>query len=39
MGLYLVKRVTDKLNFTIRVRSKVGQGSSFYLIFPAGNTR
>ena len=39
MGLYLVKRVTDKLNSAIRVRSKVGQGSSFYLIFPAGNTR
>ena len=39
MGLYLVKRVANKLNFTIRVRSKVGQGSSFYLIFPANNTR
>ncbi|MDM8266219.1 sensor histidine kinase [Limosilactobacillus pontis] len=39
MGLYLVKRITDKLNFTIRVHSKVGQGSSFSLIFPAGNTR
>lgn len=39
MGLYLVKRVASKLNFTIRVRSKVGQGSRFYLIFPASNTR
>ena len=39
MGLYLVKRVASKLNFTIRIRSKVGQGSRFYLIFPASNTR
>ncbi|MGN1279074.1 MAG: sensor histidine kinase [Limosilactobacillus sp.] len=39
MGLYLVKRVAAKLNFTIRVRSRVGQGSSFYLIFPARNVR
>lgn len=39
MGLYLVKRVAAELNFTIRVRSQVGQGSSFYLIFPASNVR
>jgi signal transduction histidine kinase len=39
MGLYLVQRVAAKLNFTIRVRSKVGQGSRFSLIFPDSNTR
>ena len=39
MGLYLVKKVADKLNFTVRVRSRVGVGTSCYLIFPAANIR
>lgn len=39
MGLYLVKKVAAKLNFTIHIRSQVGQGTSCYLTFPASNTR
>lgn len=39
MGLYLVKKVADKLNFTVQIRSKVGVGTSCYLVFPAANTR
>lgn len=39
MGLYLVKKVAAKLNFTVRVRSRVGVGTSCYLVFPVANTR
>lgn len=39
MGLYLVKKVAAKLNFTVQVRSRVGVGTSCYLIFPTANVR
>lgn len=39
MGLYLVKKVATKLNFTVKINSQVNQGTQVYLSFPAENTR
>ena len=34
LGLYLCRRIADKLNCTLRVDSIVGQGTIFYIDFP-----
>lgn len=39
MGLYLVKKVAKKLNFTIKITSQVDDGTQVYLNFPADNVR
>nr|WP_263969790.1 ATP-binding protein [Companilactobacillus kimchii] len=33
MGLYLVKKMIDKLGHTIEVKSQVGQGTEFVITF------
>ncbi|MBB1079353.1 sensor histidine kinase [Limosilactobacillus sp. STM2_1] len=37
MGLYLVKKVTDQLNFTINVTSTIGEGTTASLTFNSDN--
>lgn len=39
MGLYLVKKVTDQLNFSLTINSKSGQGTQAILHFPGNNIR
>lgn len=39
MGLYLVKKVTDQLNFNLSISSQLGQGTQASLHFPASNVR
>lgn len=34
LGLYLCKMMTTKMNGTIHFTSKLGEGSSFYVVFP-----
>ena len=34
LGLSIVKRVLEKHNFRFGIRSKVGAGSTFYVVFP-----
>lgn len=34
LGLSIVKRVLEKHNFHFGIRSKVGRGSTFYVVFP-----
>ena len=34
LGLSIVKRVLEKHQFRFGIDSKVGQGSTFYVIFP-----
>src|ERR1700687_459572 len=34
LGLYIVKRVVDQCHAHIRVSSKIGEGTTFYLYFP-----
>jgi len=34
LGLYLLKKATDKLNLSVAVESEVGKGSSFSLLLP-----
>ena len=33
MGLYLVNSVKDQLSIGVKVKSVVGEGTTFYLIF------
>lgn len=33
IGLYIVKKISDKINVGIDVKSKIGEGTSFYIIF------
>lgn len=37
MGLYLVKQVTNKLNFSVQISSQPNQGTTAQLIFPPHN--
>ncbi|MFW3590003.1 histidine kinase GraS/ApsS [Staphylococcus caprae] len=37
MGLYLVHSVKDQLGIDVKVESEVGQGTTFYFIFPQQN--
>lgn len=37
MGLYLVNSVKDQLSIGVKVKSVVGEGTTFYLIFPQQN--
>lgn len=37
MGLYLAKKAADKLSIKIGVKSKLGAGTSFWLVFPKKN--
>ncbi len=39
MGLYLVKKVTNRLNFSVQVVSQQGQGTVARLRFPSANIR
>jgi signal transduction histidine kinase len=39
MGLYLVKKVADRLGYQIKLQSTVGQGTSVSLSFPPENIR
>ena len=39
MGLYLVKKVTNRLNFSVQVVSQQGQGTVERLRFPSANIR
>lgn len=39
MGLYLVKKVTNQLNFSLSINSKVDQGTRAVLHFPGNNVR
>lgn len=39
MGLYLVKKVTEKLNFDLTINSKVSQGTQAALHFPGNNVK
>lgn len=39
MGLYLVKKVTDQLNFSLNIQSAVGKGTTASLVFAPQNVR
>lgn len=39
MGLYLVKKVTDQLNFGLNIQSEVGNGTTACLLFTPQNVR
>ena len=34
LGLYIVKETIDKLNGTIKVKSKISEGTNFEIILP-----
>ena len=33
IGLYIVKKISEKINVDIKLESKIGEGSTFYVIF------
>ena len=39
MGLYLVKKITDQLNFKLEIKSTPGQGTQAILYFPGNNVQ
>ena len=39
MGLYLVKKVTEQLNFKLSISSVKGQGTTASLCFPGNNIK
>ena len=39
LGLYLAKKISEKLNIQIEVESKLSKGSTFRLVFPENLTK